>query len=48
MDKRQTMERVNADLGHPRVSCGADRYMRDVKSGGSGYDFRRRVRREWS
>ena len=30
------------------ISCGADRYMCDVKSGGSGYDFRRHVRREWS
>ena len=30
------------------ISCGADRYMRDVKSGGSGYDFRRHARREWS
>ena len=37
MDKRQAMEPV-----------GADRYMCDVKSGGSGYDFRRHVRREWS
>ena len=25
-----------------------DRYMRDVKSGASGYDFRPHVRREWS
>ena len=30
------------------ISCGADRYMHDAKSGGSGYDFRRHVRREWS
>lgn len=30
------------------ISCGAERYMCDVKSGGSGYDFRRHVRREWS
>ena len=30
------------------ISCAPERYMRDVKSGGSGYDFRPHIRREWS
>ena len=30
------------------ISCGGERYMHDVKSGGSGYDFRPHIQREWS
>lgn len=30
------------------ISCAAERYLRDVKSGGSGYDFGPHIRREWS
>ena len=29
------------------ISCASNRYMCDVKSGGSGYDFRSHIRREW-
>ena len=29
------------------ISSAAQRYMCDVKSGGSGYDFRPHVQREW-
>ena len=30
------------------ISCAPERYMRDVKNGGSGYDFRSHIRQEWS
>ena len=29
------------------ISCALERYMHDVKSGGSGYDFRRHIRKQW-
>ena len=40
---RQDREAVDLE-----ISCAPERYMRDVKSGGSGYDFRPHIRREWS
>ena len=46
----ERMFRLRPDKGmiDLEISCGADRYMHDVKSGGTGYDFRRHVQREWS
>ncbi|MYF93930.1 MAG: hypothetical protein F4210_00145 [Holophagales bacterium] len=40
--------RPEKDVVDFEISCDrGDRYMRDVKSGGSEYDFRPHVRREW-
>ena len=30
------------------ISCDVAQYIRDVKSGGSGYDFRPHIQREWA
>ena len=40
---RQDREAVDLE-----ISCAPERYMCDVKNGGSGYDFRPYIRREWS
>ena len=40
---RQDREAIDLE-----ISCAPMRYMCDVKSGGSGYDFRPHIRREWS
>ena len=29
------------------ISCEGNRYMCDIKSGGTGYNFRRHIEREW-
>lgn len=38
-------EKDHVDL---EISCSRVRYMHDVRSGGSGYDFRPHIQREWS
>lgn len=40
---RQDKEAIDLE-----ISCAQERYMHDIKSGGSGYDFRRHIQREWS
>ena len=46
----ERMFRFRCDKGMVdlELCCSFDRYMRDVKSGGNGYDFRPHVQREWS
>ncbi len=41
--------RIRPDKGlvDIEISCGRERYMHDVKSGGSGYDFSPHIRRGW-
>ena len=42
--------RFRSDKGRVdlEVACGRERYMHDVKSRGSGYDFHPHIQREWS
>ncbi len=49
-DSLERMFRIRPDKGlvDLEISCGRERYMHDVKSGGNGYDFRPHIRREWS
>ena len=49
-DRLERTFRIRPDKGlvDLEISCGRERYMHDVKSGGNGYDFRPHIRREWS
>ena len=48
-DPTQTFRfRTDKCLVDFEISCVGPRYMHDVKSGGSRYDFRPHIRRKWS
>ena len=45
----ESIFRIRADKNAVdlEIACGGYRYMRDIKSGGSGYDFTPHIQREW-